>query len=446
MTGSARFAVNAFSVLSLLFVLLPAGTAFSSGAIPVRNVPLAYSLFSPYYPVVLTGQMLPPFRKIPVGNVAFYALHHSVAAPIPFQIDRRDSRGNFRIPRDAKEEAREAKLPLRWKDECVFMVSDIGEKMKTLPEGMAIRSVIEIELTDPATGRRGWVYVFVFPGTPPEISRKDYVTYHREEDSVESGVYRVTYSREKPLLIVSSILKGPAGKGESPNFTDTLKIRHRGKLFHHIAFLRTQADYSSRLAAVKDGPVRVIRETVNRIRVLWRLRTPAINVDYIHYSHAFFMDTHLHIPFRTGWFFSDMATLVTIDGNDAPSLPPVRLFSEAFPLGMEINGEMTPAKEAFNRSGEKYFALSNRYGKTLVKFDLAKDSLIHARVYLMDDRNLPDPPERIPGQFGNVGFYSTGWDKLGISVQHIVVGTYLVPEISIPEGLALLKHAPSFVR
>jgi len=432
--------------LSILSILLSPASASSSDPFSRRQVTLSYPISSPYYPVVLTGKMLPTLRKIPVGKITFYAVHQSVARPIPFQIDRRDYRGVFRIPRGADEEAREARLPLHRNDECVFMASDIGEKMGQPPDGLEIRSILAIKLTDPETGRHGWVYAFAFRGEPPEISPKDYVTYHREEDSVESAVYRVAYSREKPLLIESSIQKDPAGKGESPNFTDTLKIRHRGKLFHHIDFLRTQADYTSRLAAVKDGPVRVIRKTVNRIRVLWRLRTPAINVDYIHYGHAFFMEMRLHVPFRTEWFFSDMATLVTIDGNDDPSLPPVRLFSDSFPEGMEINGEMTPEKEAFNRSGDKYFALSSRYGKTFVKFDLAKDSLIHVRAYVMDDRNLPDPPERIPGQFGNIGFYSTGWDKLGISVQHLIVGTYMVPEISIAEGLALLKHAPSFVQ
>ncbi len=445
MLRSSIFIGRTLFFLSLLSISVLPGTAFSVDPLALGHVTLSYPLSSPYYPVVLTGKMLPALRKIPIGKVAFYAVHQSVARPIPLQIDRRDYNGTFQIPRDAEEKAREAKLPLHRNDECVFMVSDIGEKMEQPPERIKIQSAIEIELTDPETDRHGWVYVFTFPGTPPETSPKDYVTYHGEEDSVESAIYRVAFSKEKPLLIESSIQKDPAGKGESPNFTDTLKIRHRGKLFHHIDFLRTQADYTSRLAAVKDGPVRVIRKTSNRIRVLWRLRTPAICVDYIHYAHAFFMETHLHVPFRTGWFFSDMATLVTIDGNDDPSLPAVRLFSDSFPEGMAINGEMSPEEEQFNRSGEAYFALSSRYGKTLVKFDLAKDSLIHARAYVMDDRNLPDPPERIPGQFGNVGFYSTGWDKLGISVQHLIVGIYMVPEISIPEGLALLKHAPSFV-
>jgi len=222
-------------------------------------------------------------------------------------------------------------------------------------------------------------------------------------------------------------------------------VQIKVKPFFKFEFLRTQDDYTSRLAAVKDGPVRVIRRTENRVRVLWKFRTPDITIDYVHYANAFFVNTSIDVPFRPGWFLSDMATLMTMDGNDDPSLPQASLFSNSFQDGLVINGRVTEEKKRFNASGDKYFVLSSAYGKILVRLDIQKGSPIQDKVYLMDDRNVPDPPENIPGQFGNVGFLLRGWENLDVSVQRLCMAVYLIRDVSVQQGLETLKNAPSFM-
>lgn len=425
-------------------VLVP-GTAFSGPPTMEDHASIIYPISSPYYPVVIRGKDLPSLRHALIGRISLYSVHGAQIKPIPFQIDRRDKNGRFKIPVDRKGKALEDRQPLDENDECVFMSSDIGEQIEAVPDMAGIQGVTGIEMTDPNTGRHGWVYALVFKGEPPEGAGHDYVSYDAVNDSVESEVYRVAFSKKKPFIVNTLIQKDELNHQYSKNFSDTMKIRHKGKLLHQFEFLRTQDDYTSRLAAVKDGPVRVIRRTENRVRILWKLRTPNITIDYVHYANAFFVNTSIDVPFRPGWFLSDLVTLTTMDGNDDPSLPQARLFSNSLQDGLEINGRMTDEKKRFNDSGDKYFVLSSIYGKILVRLDIQKGSPIREKVYLMDDMNAPDPPENIPGQFGNVGFLLRGWENLDVSVQQLSMVVYLIRDISVEQGLETLKNSPSFL-
>jgi hypothetical protein len=46
-------------------------------------------------------------------------------------------------------------------------------------------------------------------------------------------------------------------------------------------------------------------------------------------------------------------------------------------------------------------------------------------LYLQDARDRPDPPERHPGQFGNMGFRTTGWEHIDAGVHHLKLSVCL---------------------
>jgi hypothetical protein len=412
----------------------------------VVQATVSYPLSSHYYPVVLQGRDLPPLLDVPIDRISLYAFRDNTLGPIPFQIDRRDRKGRFQIPADENDLLTEKGALFDENDECVFMVSDAGGKPAALPAGLNISLAVEIILTDREDGRNLRVYALVSPEATGDTAAQDYVTYHGEDDSVESETYRVSFSSKKPFLIDTILWKEAVTHRYAPNFTDTAKIRHRGKLFRQFDFLRTQADYKSRLVAVKDGPVRVIRRTVNKIRVLWKLRTPSILIDSIHYANAFYMDTILDLPFRPGLFFSDIETVLTIDGRDISSLPLTKVYNEAASGGVIIDGKMAEEEENLNRSGGSSLIVSNRFGKILVALEFDKDSPISAASYLVDDVQRPDPPENVPGQFGNLGFITTGWEQIDTSVHHLVFTVYMIRDVSLEEGFKILKKSPSLIR
>jgi len=422
-------------------ILLAALSAESSEVAASRNRVLR-PISSPDYPVVLKGKDIPSLAGVPIGRIALYAVHKSGLEPIPFQIDRRDRKGRFQIPRTDRERKEESRSSFDDNDECVFMAGDLGRKIEVLPAPFRGASAVEIGITDPETGRKGWIYALVFHERAPEYARQDDVSYDRSHDAVETDTYRIAFSETHPFLVSELSWKETGAGRTGPNLADTMKVRHRGKLFGRFDFVRTEEDYASRVTAVKDGPVRVIRRTSNRVRILWRLRTPAISIDYLCYRNAFYMDTWIDIPFRIGWFFSDVETLMTLDGNDDPTAPKRRVYSRSAPQGLAINGTMSEAKRAFNASGDRDFALSTPDGLILVGLNLEKDFPIRYRAYLMDDKEIPDPPENIPGQFGNLGFLTTNWEALHTSLHHMLFTVYLVRDLSAEKGLKLLRNAP----
>lgn len=432
-------------LILVLWFGLPGGAGASGESLGLTKVLIIYPISSPVYPVVLKGRDLGPLLDVPVGRIALFAVHDQKIEPIPFQIDCRDKEGVFQIQGAKEDQEKEDGRVFDMNDECVFMSSDLGEKAVTLPEIPGMTSAAEIEIRDPETGRQAWAYALVFDGTPPECSGRDYVSYNAESDFIDTAIYRIGFSGRLPFLVDRMNLKKAGTHELSPDFTDTMKIRYSGKLFHRFDFLRTQDDFTSEIAAVKDGPVRVIRRTANKVRIFGWLKTPEILIDYIGYPQAFFSDTLVRIPFRASWFFSDLETLMTMDQSGDPALPRIKAFSRTSLRGVTIDGTMSEDKKAFNATGDHEFMVSSSYGKTLVELGLEKDFPIQYRVYLMDDRDLPDPPEEIPGQFGNLGFFSNGWENVDTSLHHMLFTVYFAGDVTVEQGFRILEKAPSFV-
>lgn len=224
-----------------------------------RRVSIRYPVSSPYYPIVLTGARLPALLGEPIRRISLYTFHNAAWRPIPFQIDRRDTQGRYRLPVTKADQESESGLPFDGNDECVFMAADLGEKGDRSPEGSGLSPGMEIEITDPGTGQQGWVYAVMSDRIPPERTEEDYISYSREKDAIESDTYRIGFSKDEPFLVDTLNWKRPDTGAYTPDLVDTMKVRHTGRLWQTVPFLRTQDDTRSRVLSVKDGPVRVIR-------------------------------------------------------------------------------------------------------------------------------------------------------------------------------------------
>jgi len=198
-----------------------------------------------------------------------------------------------------------------------------------------------------------------------------------------------------------------------------MKIRHQGVMFGFISFKRSAKDYSSRLTRVKTGPLRVIRRTENHVRIVWQLKTPALYVDYVMMPDSFIMDTIVDIPFNLGLFFSDVETLTTVDWRSGPALPELTISSPAITANLVANGRMSDKKKHFNSVSDNRFSVHNAYGSIFVRLDIPDDFPIEPWLYLSDQADEPDPPENQAGQFGNVGYRTTGWENIDTEVHHL---------------------------
>jgi hypothetical protein len=425
--------------------------------------------------VVLKGSPLSPLFAIPIQQFALFADSGNGLRPIPFQIDPRNRKGRFIFPDGhtgiternvptgddyratpfldelapndvALDELPVEELPLDDNDELVFMGHDLGRRSPNpytslAPySGYGIESITELAITDTVSGTTRWAYIVTSQNANILRSIDDYVHYDADTDTVHSSIYQLGFSDSHPFLVERIQWKDPETGQWSTNYTDTMKVRHYGKLFGQFDFDRTQEDYASTLVAIKDGPVRVIRKTDNRVRILWFIRTPAIEIDFIAYANSFVVDTLIHMRFTISDFFSDAGTLFTMDWNE--EIPPMHIFSPSFPEGATIDGKMQAADKRFSNSTDTSMVISNPFGKMLVTLDLEKDLPLTPYLYLMDDKNSKDAPENIPGQFGNAGFLTTGWENMDTQLHHIIFRVYMAQEVSVEQGFRILEHAP----
>lgn len=376
---------------------------------------------SPDALAVVNAEKLPTLLGKPVHQITFLHYRGQQLLPITSQIDQRDADGRYRL---GKETAADELTPLlEPNDEVVFRMADRATRLPPDIAGAEEVPLIEIGITDAETGQVSWVYARLSEAIAKPLSRER-IAYEATTDSIETASYKAGFSRRNPFLLDRFQWKLGADNW-SPNVLDTMKISHQGDMFGFIPFQRTAEDYSSRLTRVKTGPLRVIRRTENRVRILWQLKTPTLYVDYVMMPGSFIMDTIVDIPFNLGLFFNDVETVTTVDWLDGPTLPKLTIRSPGIHSGLRVNGQMNDEKHHFNTISDTRFSVHSEYGAVSVILDIPDDFPIHPWLYLNDQIDVADAPENQPGQFGNAGYRTTGWENIDTEVHHLKFTTCL---------------------
>ncbi len=372
--------------------------------------------------VISANHLSDLLQGYPVEQLSFFSLLHENSLQnrlraIVFQIDQKDPQGRYIINPDDRHDVDKPTF-LSNHDELVFRKVDLGERLDSLPD-----SLFEIELSFGQGQPSRWIYINL---QSPEVTvpGRSSVVYNSENDSISSDLYKIGFSATAPFLVNSFHWRQAPPSGWSPDISDMMKIRHKGR-FLGIPFQRTHDDYHSQLVAIKKGPLRIIRRTENRVKVFWALKTPAIYIDYVMMPNGFVMDTMIDIPFKISLFFSALETLTTMDWNNADGLPPLTshpalsMFPSELNLKLPVNGKPSADKYAFNRIVDTQFSVSSDPGVFDVTLDIPDDFPIKSNLYIKDALDEIDPPENYPGQFGNVGFRTTGWENIDSQLHHL---------------------------
>lgn len=364
---------------------------------------------------VLTAEALPALLGEPLEKIRLLHYRDQHLSPITLQIDQRDSDGRYRL--DAMPGPDGPVRRLGPDDEIVFRMADRSERRP--PADMDTDTALTgIEVKDGDSGQTGWVYIGLSDDSADPAPAGNRISYETTTDSVETDRYRIGFSRQYPFIIDS--FHWPIAAQEwSRNVLDTMKIRHQGKMFGLIPFRRTTKDYSSRLVQVKTGPLRIIRRTENHVRILWKLKTPALYVDYVMMPDSFVMDTIVDIPFNIGLFLRDVETLTTVDWRNDPALPALTIRSPGIASSLVVDGQMSEQESRFNTVKGTRLSVFSEYGSVSLSLEIPDDFPIQPWLYLNDRLDVPDRPESQPGQFGNVGYRTTGWEKIDNEVHHL---------------------------
>jgi len=241
-------------------------------------------------------------------------------------------------------------------DELVFMSGDAGGRPRpeqaTEPGGIVAGSGVEIELTDPIGGGRGWVYLFEGDGTLDPAAGANYVDY---QFTLASGPYASTYNRGDGPNPETSVVSTDnyevhfvdrwmdadwritAGEATGVDVLDGLKFRFGfntcGRSNVTFSGIDTASQAPGAFAANIDGPVRAVRSFIGansgtytqRTNIFTRHRQDIVTDLRVHaipgiIEHLDWSEAAIGMTYRN----SAMANGVTIDGiaDAAPDTVP----------------------------------------------------------------------------------------------------------------------------
>ncbi|MEE9491976.1 MAG: hypothetical protein V3W04_01170 [Gammaproteobacteria bacterium] len=373
------------------------------------SLTLAQTCVSENQLLVLQGEQLPALSGVPVNHLSVKRWNGKRFQTMIFQIDRRDKQGSFDFSEDKN-------ALFDNNDELVILNQLAGDRYEKYRDNAHI--LAEVSVSAEKQGRDQWIYVFNgrsehLPVYEPRVK------YDAIEDTVQTNTYHAGFSTTHPFLMTDFRWRDPETTNYSKDLVDTMKIRHHGRLFGFLKFHRSQLDYTSRLIAVKQGPLRVIRRTENRVRVFWKLKSPSVLIDYVMMPDSFVMDTLIDLPFRIGAFFKDLETVTTVDWNQQVLDLQFSGVDESGDELFRIDGSMSETERQLNVQQENMFQLVSEYGKMLIALELPQDLPIQSWKYYVDDSAAIDPPEFTPGQYGNLGFRTIGWENVMPGLRHV---------------------------
>lgn len=312
-------------------------------------------------PVIVQTAMLHGLTDRHTARYRLYRMHGGAMEPIPFQFDARDEDGELVFPAPTAGD----EFSFDDNDEIVFMAKDTGGRVTREVLPAASDGALEIELTDPADGTRGWAYLVHFPDQPPPRSPARYATFDAKANEVNALFYRMTYFPGRNFFTDMRI--SPAGGGTGENLLTRMRVRMRPTLSLLLTSWSpefTEESFAVTIDGVKNGPVRAVR----RVRQSLDLgkffpRAPSGTVYTYYYFSSFTTPSTFSIP----WVVLKALRDFEFTGMDdfGPQALGMQYWDGANPEGLPFTGGTRPR---VTDQDHDWWAVSGRAGTCLHAF------------------------------------------------------------------------------
>lgn len=442
----------------LLVLCLPCPSARAAGGDPASERPPheARTLARRYDAAVVRGERLGALQGRAIDRLRLFAVGDGALRPIPFQVDERDPEGEFVFPHGVLTSEDDDRGILDYNDELVFLVQDAGDRTDALDrELVGVDAWTELEILDPLEpSRRAWVYLCSFSGPAPALSPKDYIRYDPEAERIYADHYALGYRKGMSLY---TDLHYPDGKGGyGPDLLDRIKVRIRVKFFFNIIRVKkTEEDFRAEVVGWKDGPVRVLRNVQNYVRVLFKLSSPSVFSVTEYYPDYMFTPLRITVPFDLKWVFSKFG----ISGwnwyfyGDLPGLKDGYLYTNRNREGIPISADL--GMDWYEKHlDRKYlawgYATKEGAGTWFCNIVIPDSIYQFVECYLNIDEKGHYPPEDIPGEYAggammnwkNVDAFL--WNYMSTGTYEMGLETFFPPPGFRPEGVQEWRNIREF--
>jgi len=395
-------------------------------------------------PLLISGRQLPQLIGKDIGHVRVFALRAGKFVAIPFQIDQRDSSGQWVW--DVVYRKRfafideESDGANKWKsatsgnrtvddedpvgtalidanDVLVFMAEDAGDYSKAPHEGIDAPLILSLEVSDPLSEARGWVYVAAFSAPPPPLSETRYMKYDAQRKTVESPIYSFHFSDEHMALIHNLQVN---------HVTVVDRIRVHGAITlsfpvpdRKLTF--DEEDIHGHTAGYIAGPVRIVKRNIAHLSLVGGLvRAPEVTCDSFYYPH------HAQIPvcLSTGFPIKQIAMTLTTDYRN----PPFRnLYMGRAQAADSKSGAAESLQARLRRLGTEWIVLGGNEA-SLISLVVVPDTVqgqAWAQPCLCAGKEQPVRSRAVSGIPTETGFLITSSADCPEG-EHVIYGSYLI--------------------
>ena len=168
-------------------------------------------------------------------------------------------------------------------DVVVFLAKDAGDKDRKKVMRLGADKLLELKITDPVNQTKGWVYLAYFESDAPAISDIRYIQYEPEKFRVSGPEHEFLYSPDRTMLLDDFQLGGVSVFAGN---------RIRGEVTTGIGPITLDFEFSEKdmrgySSGYINGPVRIVKRSVEYVELGLGIASPSVKCDHFHYPwHA----------------------------------------------------------------------------------------------------------------------------------------------------------------
>lgn len=341
--------------------------------------------------VALTGRQLPQLMAVPPSEIAGVAQRSSTLVPVHVQIDQRwqDDDGALHYMFETSTHPRPQRGGLGPDDLVLLGLSEGGERLQMVPVGYS-----EVEVREPGDGTTRWFYLYRGATAPlPPLLR-----YDAKTDRIAGEDYAIGFGHQGTAVIDWLVLGDPAN---AFNLLDRSKARLDVDLALGIGSVhRSEDDVRVRTTGLHVGPLRIIRESEVRGRMLLGFYSPPVRDDFIFYAHGFVLPTTIRLTPTARLIVRSVTLRISMDLNAAAR-------GMTFQSAPEMPTPLVIGGHGGTRGGASpidwYLLRRGRLG-LLGWLEARPDVAREVTLYYRDDEEHPDATEAVAGEIGDHGF------------------------------------------
>lgn len=354
-------------------------------------------------PVVMESRVLTALLKSPLDRLALMVRTGEVWAPIPFQIDEKKPDGSYAFTLGPLA-GPDPDPTLDANDELVFMVKDTGDRVEDQKWPEAAEAVMEIEVSDPKNGQKGWAYLVRFSGPAPR-SQDDYIRVETDQARNYRKVITYEYVMGGPLNVLypdhMSARELPNGR-PGVDVLDRLKMRGEFVLPLGLSIPLIMDEMTkSKDKGLIDGPVRVLSLAEGYLELAKHIKIKGEGYSLItYYVNHMIWPMVMELPMARLLKIENFHGYLDFNQNVFGSCN----FSAANPYheGVVFDGRMGEAEKKLDtETNIDWNAGFGPQGAIIHRLYFEPRQAVSKQLhYFIDDATMKDPPEDFPGVFG----------------------------------------------